>query len=94
MTKNELVADVAKEQGVRKEVAMRVVNAFIEHIKLAMRMRGEVVIRNFGTFKVRHYNSHKVVSIKTGKPMMTPATDKVVFEMSRGYGYNWLGEWR
>lgn len=91
MTKNELVADVAKEQGVRKEIALRVINAFIEHIKLTMRMRDEVVIRNFGTFKVKHYNSHKMTNIKTGEPMMTSAVDKVVFDMSRSKVYDWLG---
>lgn len=90
MTKIELVKDVAKEQGISQATTLRVINSFIEHIKLSLRMRDEVIIRDFGKFHIKRFKPHKLTHIKTGEPYISPASDNVVFKQSRHYDVNSL----
>lgn len=69
MTKRELETDVARDLGMRRDQVTAVVNSFVEHIRLALRAREMVTLRNFGTFQVTRRNPQSKERIK-----FTPAT--------------------
>ena len=70
MTKADLVEHVteqiAKTAGpmISKKDCARVVDAFLDAIKDALQQQKNIEVRGFGTFKIRHPNSHG------GNPLM------------------------
>lgn len=90
MTKMELAAAVAKDLGIRKEIVTDVVNCMFEHMKMALRVKDRIVIREFGTFSVQHYNPHRLKSARTGEWMSTSESDKVVFKQASNFDVNSL----
>ncbi|MEG0455494.1 MAG: HU family DNA-binding protein [Bacteroides sp.] len=53
MTKADIVNEVAKSTGVEKELAARVVEAFMESVKGSMTGGENIYLRGFGTFLIK-----------------------------------------
>lgn len=82
MTKSEIVSEIAREQGIKRDVVLRVVNSLVDHIMMSMRMRDEVRFTGFGKFYVKHFKPHRLMSIRTGEQMVMPESDRIVFKQS------------
>lgn len=53
MTKADIVARIAQQTGVKKAVAMTVVEAFMETVKDSVVAGNEVFLRGFGSFIIK-----------------------------------------
>lgn len=86
MKKNELVRDVARELGEKKEIVRPIVNSFLNHIVMAIESGDEVLIRGFGTFKKKTRRPHIMKNLKTGKTEMSKESRFVSFKQSKKFG--------
>ncbi|NPA79825.1 MAG: HU family DNA-binding protein [Thermotogae bacterium] len=82
MTKEELVAYVAKKAGLKKADAYRAVNAFIDAVKDALAKGRGVRLVGFGSFSVRKRAARRSRNPRTGEPIIIPATKVPVFKPS------------
>jgi DNA-binding protein HU-beta len=67
MNKAELVAKVAEKSGVSQKDSEKVVNAFIESVKDAMKDGEKVQLIGFGTFEVGVRAPHESRNPRTGE---------------------------
>jgi nucleoid DNA-binding protein len=94
MKKEEIAKAVAKNAGkelrLTKPIIDKVLTEAINVVKMALRSGDEVMLRNFGTMKVRHMKERKISDIKTNKIRTIPARDRVVFIQSKHFDVNSL----
>lgn len=96
MKKNEIVNEIVKNlrtqdgKRYRKDDVGEIINYFIGTIKMSLRHRDKVIIRDFGTFEVRHKNSKPYVHVKTGERLMSREKDHVAFVQSVTFDVNSL----
>lgn len=69
MTKAQLVAEIAKETGMTKSAAEKVLGAFVKVVTKALKKKDKVAIPGFGTFKVSRRKKRKA---------RVPGTDKII----------------
>jgi len=62
MTKQELVAAIAKVADISKAAADRALNGMIDSITGSLKKGGKVTITGFGTFSVSHRSARKGVN--------------------------------
>jgi integration host factor subunit beta len=89
MTKADLVeqvtAQIARTAGpmISKKDCARVVDAFLEAIKTAMKDQKNIEVRGFGTFKIRQRKTRMARNPRTGAPVEVSARPVPVFKPSK-----------
>lgn len=89
MTKADLVeqvtASIARTTGplISKKDCARVVDLFLDAIKLALREQRNIEVRGFGTFKIRRRKTRMARNPRTGEPVEVAARPVPVFKPSK-----------
>ena len=89
MTKADLVehvtAQISKTAGpmISKKDCARVVDAFLDAVKLAMHDQHNIEVRGFGTFKIRRRKTRMARNPRTGSPVEVSARPVPVFKPSK-----------
>jgi integration host factor subunit beta len=89
MTKADLVEQVtaamARTAGplISKKDCARVVDAFLDAIKLALKEQQNIEVRGFGTFKIRKRKTRMARNPRTGEPVEVAARPVPVFKPSK-----------
>ena len=83
MTKLQLVARVAKEAGVRRQDAARVVDQLINTVLTTLRAGGKVNLTGLGTLRVKPRKGRTGRNPKTGQPVVISPGRKVSFKPSQ-----------
>jgi integration host factor subunit beta len=89
MTKADLVervtAHISKTAGpmISKKDCARVVDSFLDAIKLALQEQKNIEVRGFGTFKIRHRKTRMARNPRTGSPVEVSARPVPVFKPSK-----------
>lgn len=73
MNRTELIAAVAGEANVTREVAEKVVKATFECISAELKEGGKVQLKDFGTFEVSAREAREGRNPRTGEMMSIPA---------------------
>ena len=73
MTKSDLVEKVASRININKKEAETIINALIESIRDSLATGDKVVIRGFGSFRIRERNARTGRNPKSGETVMVPA---------------------
>jgi len=84
MTKDEIIAKMAKEAEISKKAAASAFGTFIDSISGALKKNDRVAIVGFGTFGVRRSKARQGRNPKTGKPITIPARKRPVFKAGKG----------
>jgi DNA-binding protein HU-beta len=79
MKKSEFIAAVAKEAGITKVEADKVVNAALGVVSKALKSGDKVTLTGFGTFEVRERAARAGMNIRTGEKIRIPASKRPVF---------------
>lgn len=80
MTKNDIVATIAKATGLRQIDVKRVVQLTLDEIVNTLVDDGKVELRNFGIFKVKLRKGRKARNPRTGKEVWVDPKKVVVFK--------------
>ncbi len=72
MTKNDLVAKIAKDSGITKAQAAKAANSFINAIEKSLKSGQKVTFVGFGTFKVVERKARNGRNPKTGEVIRIP----------------------
>ncbi|MGI9042471.1 MAG: HU family DNA-binding protein [Gemmatimonadales bacterium] len=89
MTKADLVeqvtASIARTAGpmISKRDCARVVDAFLEAVKDALKQQHNIEVRGFGTFKIRRRKTRMARNPRTGDPLEVAARPVPVFKPSK-----------
>jgi integration host factor subunit beta len=89
MTKADLVehvtAAIAQTAGptISKKDCARVVDAFLDSIKDALKEQRNIEVRGFGTFKIRQRKTRMARNPRTGSPVEVSARPVPVFKPSK-----------
>ncbi|MGA1361031.1 MAG: HU family DNA-binding protein, partial [Gemmatimonadaceae bacterium] len=89
MTKADLVEQVtdaiARTSGpmISKKDCARVVDAFLDAIKDALKEQRNIEVRGFGTFKIRNRKTRMARNPRTGEPVEVSARPVPVFKPSK-----------
>ena len=73
MTKADIVAEIAKQTGIEKEVVSEVTEAFMENVKDAMVGGDEVFLRGFGSFIIKRRAEKTARNISKNTTITVPA---------------------
>lgn len=79
MKKSEFIAAVAKESGVTRVEADKVINKALEVIQNALKSGDRVTLTGFGTFEVRERAERAGMNIRTKEKIRIPASKRPVF---------------
>jgi DNA-binding protein HU-beta len=79
MKKSEFIAAVAKEAGITKVEADKVVNAALSVVSKTLKGGDKVTLTGFGTFEVRERAARAGMNIRTGEKIRIPASKRPVF---------------
>jgi DNA-binding protein HU-beta len=79
MKKSDFIAAVAKEAGVTRVQADKVVNAALSVISNTLKSGDKVTLTGFGTFEVRNRAERAGMNIRTGEKIRIPASKRPVF---------------
>ncbi len=79
MKKSEFVAQVAKEAGVTRVEADKVINAALNVITSTLKSGDKVTLTGFGTFEVRQRAERAGMNIRTKEKIRIPASKRPVF---------------
>ncbi|MGE0355215.1 MAG: HU family DNA-binding protein [Gemmatimonadales bacterium] len=89
MTKADLVErvteSIARTSGpmISKKDCARVVDAFLDAIKEALKAQHNIEVRGFGTFKIRRRKTRMARNPRTGEPVEVAARPVPVFKPSK-----------
>ena len=83
MNRTELVSAIAKESGVTKEVANKVLSATISSITEALINGDTVSLVGFGSFQVKERKAREGRNPKTGEPMTIAASKAPSFKAGK-----------
>jgi DNA-binding protein HU-beta len=83
MTKDELVAKVAEQSGLKKADVQKTMDSMIETIITTIKMGEKVNITNLGIFKVKEKNARMARNPKTGESIQVPAKKAPKFVPSK-----------
>jgi DNA-binding protein HU-beta len=79
MKKSEFVAQVAKQAGVTRVEADKVINAALSVITSTLKGGDKVTLTGFGTFEVRKRGERAGMNIRTREKIRIPASKRPVF---------------
>lgn len=85
MIKTELINEVAEASSFNIKQVKEIIESTLEVIKKHVKAGDEVVLRNFGTFKMVHRAEKKARNISKGTEILVPAKDIPVFKVSKQF---------
>jgi len=88
MTKADLVADIAKNTGVDKHTVLKVVESFMEEVKLSLEKGKNVYLRGFGSFIVKQRAEKTARNISKNTTIIIPAHSIPAFKPSKAFVLN------
>jgi len=74
MTKEEFISRIAKETGISKALAEKVVNSFTSNVTRVLKRGERLSLTGFGTFSVVRRRARKGRHPQTGKEIKIPST--------------------
>ena len=80
MTKKDIVAEIARETGIKQIVVKEVVQKSLDYIIASIASGKTVELRNFGVFKRKLRKSRMGRNPKTGESVPVPARQVAVFK--------------
>ena len=83
MTRDEIVARIAKNANLSSKDSMTAFKTVIESIGTALKKNDKVQIVGFGTFMVRRSKARTGHNPKTGKPLTIPARKRPIFKAGK-----------
>lgn len=83
MTKAELTARAVEDAGITKGQAEAVIGSVLSGMEAALKEGDSIMLKGFGTFKVKETKARTGRNPKTGEAMQIPAKKKVVFKASK-----------
>lgn len=83
MTKQELIAAVAENAGLKKVEAEKAITATLETITHALEKQEKVQLVGFGTFEVKDRAARKGRNPKTGEEITIPASKNPSFKAGK-----------
>lgn len=86
MTKAELVAKIASENGITKVQAENAVDGFVSAVSEALVIGDKITLVGFGTFSVGERAEREGRNPKTGEKISIPATKVVKFKAGKTLG--------
>ena len=84
LRKAELVAQVARRLGLKKETVAAVATTMLEEIGVALGQAKKVRLAGFGTFELQAYPARMGVHPRTGEPMLYPERWAPSFRAGQG----------
>ena len=84
MTKNEVMAEVAKKAGLSKIDASKSVDAFVEVVTTTLKKGGDIRLVGFGTFKVTKRAASVGHNPRTGEKIKIAACKQPKFTAGKG----------
>ncbi|QHG92677.1 HU family DNA-binding protein [Coxiella endosymbiont of Amblyomma sculptum] len=79
MNKNDLIENITKSVNVSRNTATQVLDTFIRSVTESLRKHKDVVLVNFGSFKVSQRSARMGRNPQTGAPIRIPARTVVRF---------------
>jgi DNA-binding protein HU-beta len=83
MTKEQIVAKIAKEAGISKKAAAASLNTFVESVTGELKKGGRVPLVGFGTFEVRKTKARTGRNPQTGETLKIAAGKRPVFKAGK-----------
>jgi DNA-binding protein HU-beta len=83
MTRDEIIAKMAKNAEIPKKAATSAFATFIDSVSGALKKNDRVQIIGFGTFSVRRSKARAGRNPKTGKAITIPARKRPVFKAGK-----------
>jgi len=83
MTKAELIAKIASQDGITKSQAEKGLNGFITAVSEAMASGDKVTLVGFGTFSVKERAKREGRNPRTGEKLKIPASKTVGFKAGK-----------
>ncbi len=83
MNKSELIAAVAENAGVTKEVAGKCIDGVVEAVSAALKNGEEVALAGFGKFEVKERAERQGVNPATGEKITIAASKTVSFKAGK-----------
>jgi len=83
MTKEKIVAKIAKEAKISKKAATASLNTFVGTVTTELKKGGRVPLVGFGTFMVRKVKARTGRNPQTGKALKIPAGKRPVFKAGK-----------
>ena len=83
MNKNELETAVSARANLKREDAVRAVDAIFDTIRSALAEGQEVRLVGFGTFSVTHRTAGKARNPRTGEEIDVPASKQPKFKVGK-----------
>jgi DNA-binding protein HU-beta len=80
MTREQLVAKMAKDAGIAKKAAHAALGSLLGTVAAELKKGGRVALVGFGTFAVRKTKARTGRNPKTGKAIKIPAGRRPVFK--------------
>ena len=80
MTKADLIASVASDAGLKKSVAEKVLNSFMDNIQKALKNGDKITLTGFGTFQCTERASRTGRNPRTGKEIKIPSCNVPKFK--------------
>ncbi len=84
VTKSKLIKSTSEKLGLPTEEVRKIVNCFLDEIKLALKHNCNVNIRNFGVFSIRLFHGRILQNHLTKKPVVINDTKYVSFNARAG----------
>ena len=85
MVKKELVAEVARQSGVQKEDAQKVIDTFIDTVKSQLLLGINVKITDFINFKLEISPERKAYNPSSGEHMIVPKHYRVKVKLPKNF---------
>ncbi|HDQ98690.1 MAG TPA: HU family DNA-binding protein [candidate division WOR-3 bacterium] len=83
MTKEQIVANIAKEAGISKKAATVSLNTFVNSVTAELKKGGRVPIVGFGSFEVRKVKARLGRNPQTGETLKIAAAKRPVFKAGK-----------
>lgn len=85
MTKQDLALEISRETGVSSREVSLVLESFMCNVKKVISGKGEVTLRNFGTFTMKHMGEKKARNVHSNTQIVIPARDVPSFKPSKRF---------
>jgi DNA-binding protein HU-beta len=83
MTKEQIVAKIAKDAGISKKAATASLNSFVGAVTTELKKGKRVPLVGFGTFEVRKTKARMGRNPQTGKALKIPAGRRPAFKAGK-----------
>lgn len=83
MTKEQIVAKIAKEAGISKKAAAVSLNTFVSSVTAELKKGGKVPLVGFGTFEVRKTKARTGRNPQTGEVLKIKAGKRPAFKAGK-----------